>query len=84
MVISSFSDGLASRSIEGMNRWCSIGCPLTKPFVSDSPVTVNRALASRRPYAASVAPKTAPGSRRGPALPTVTGRVMKISASFFG
>ena len=49
MVTSSFSDGLASRSIEGMKRWCSIGNALTKPFVSDGPVTVNRASASRRP-----------------------------------
>jgi len=54
----------------------SIGNALTKPAWSEVPVIVNVASMSRRPYAAHVAPNRPPGSRRGPALPTRTARVM--------
>ena len=45
---------------------------------------VNVASISRRPAAEHVAPNRPPGSSRGPATPTVTGRVTKSSPSFFG
>jgi hypothetical protein len=47
-------------------------------------VRVNVASAIRRSLADAVAPKRPPGSRRGPARPTVTGRVIQIEPGFLG
>lgn len=70
-------------SIEGNQRWCAIGCPLTKPLVADGSRSVTTASASRRSAAASVAPNIAPASIRG-AGPYGCGRVWWIEPSFFG
>ena len=57
------SSRLAGRdgSMLGIHRECSMGSALTKPPVSDPPVSVSVTSASRRSLAASVAPKTPPG-----------------------
>ena len=68
----------------GNTRWWIIGWPLTNPADGAVPVIVNVASISRRPYAEHVAPKRPPGSSRGPATPTFTGRVTYSSPSFFG
>ncbi len=61
-----------------------MGSAFTKPPVTDEPVSVSDTSASRRSFAASVAPNRPPASSRGPAFPTVTGRVIQIEPSFFG
>ncbi len=71
-------------SIAGIHRECNIGSALTKPPVTDEPVSVSDTSASRRSFAASVAPNRPPASSRGPAFPTVTGRVIQMEPSFFG
>ena len=74
----------AAGSIAGNQREWSIGSAFTKPPPSLGPSIVKRASIRRRSFAASVAPNMPPGSRRGPARPTVTGRVIQIDPSFFG
>ena len=61
-----------------------MGRAFTNPFESEGPVMVNRASINRRSPADRVAPNRPPGSSRGPAFPTVTGRVIQIEPSFFG
>jgi hypothetical protein len=45
---------------------------------------VYRASTIRRSITETLAPNRPPGSRRGPALPNRTGRVIQIEPSFFG
>ena len=71
-------------SIHGIHREWSMGNAFTNPPVTDEPVSVSDTSARRRSLAASVAPNRPPASRRGPALPTVTGRVIQIDPSFLG
>ena len=71
-------------SIAGIQRECNIGSALTNPAVSAFPLIVKTASISRRSFAARVAPIWPPASSRGPALPTVVGRVIQIEPSFFG
>ena len=61
-----------------------MGRALTNPALWLGPLISKVASMSRRPAAAQVAPKRPPGCSRGPARPTVTGRVNQMSPNFLG
>ena len=84
MVTSSFRESVPSDSMAGKKRWCTMGSAFTNPAPSLGPLISKLASMSLRPPAEQVAPNHPPGSSRGPARPTVTGRVSQMSPSFLG
>jgi hypothetical protein len=81
---SSSSASGAPFSIDGIHRWCAIGCAFTNPLSGACSRSVTTAWASRRSPAASVPANRPPGAIRGAARPNGCGLVCRIDPSFFG